>query len=209
MLVAQQTDAVLYRGFHGEGHDHSATRLGTPTYTDSAQVAAVYGTNPTHRDVIARLPRMAIVQIKSQATYQMGDLEIEDVVTWKQLRATLNLSEAERDVLLKLDWRADGAWITVTPGQWPNEETYTDTYLVANCPEFMEMLRRRGYDMLIMRGTFGHHLLHQFNHLPQGSYRDDDYSVLEWRPLTPSIVEELATFPIDDHLLERITPWKQ
>jgi hypothetical protein len=196
---------VVYRGFHGKGHDHTVTRLGVSTYTDSASVAAVYATNPSHKDDKAENPMITVAWLRPKKPYQLGCDE-EDVVSWQQLRETLDLTEAERETLLDLPWRDNGEWTAVPHGAWPNPEVYTDSYRVADSPAFIEMLRQRGYDSFCMRGTFtSDDLMKPFEKLPSGSHRESDSSVAEWHVLKPEVLTERGTLPVNDEFLHHLS----
>ncbi len=177
------------------------------TYTDSVAVAAAYAVRPNHHeDKHAEDPRLWVGRFKPEKPYILGDPETEDVVTWDQLRKTLDLTEAERDKLIaSIEWRQDGDWTQVEKDKWPDPEIYTDSYRLGNNQEFLQMVRSRGYDSIGLRGTFtAGDMLEDFPDLPLGSYRDDDFSVMEWKPLQPEVVVEIANLSVNKDLAAKL-----
>lgn len=188
---------VLFRGFHGPGLDPSTTKCSFATYTDSLAVAAAYAVPENETPSPGRYePRIHAVRLNADPLVLSSD---EDVMTWGEIKRLLELTEPEKMeyylARAQIPFRRDGS--LVERGNLRDDD-YTDTFLLTDNPVFCARVAELEYFALAYRGTFvSEHYLDAFpSDLDRGSFRADDLSVMEFRPLSARSIEHIGIWEI-------------
>lgn len=162
---------VVYRGEWGPLADHpfDATKCPTPPFSASPDVASVYAASGSWGDGPARV---GAYHLDIRNPMQVGTLD-EDVVELgalcDALTATGKVSAAEvraafatlerirhypPEELAKPVQEQEPCDFCNGPADALSEFDYTDTYVVADSPVFVELARRAGFDGMVLLGTF-------------------------------------------------------
>ena len=172
----RNADGVLKTVYRGEWgplveHPFDATRLVTPTFSASPDVASVYAMDPWEGGSDPGPRRVGAYHLDIRNPLQLGSND-EDVVDFGSLRLALMsngaVSEAEvRQAFVELGGirhfpaaelakppcDRDPAYHSPSPED-VNDVDYTDTYQVADSPRFVELARRAGFDGMVYMGVF-------------------------------------------------------
>ena len=170
------TIKVVFRGEHGPLVDDpfDATRLNTPSFTASPDVACVYATGSGQFSRHARV-RACVLDIRNPL--QLGNLQ-EDVVDFGMLRDALVATGKVTDTEVRWAWaRSEGYlrhWsvseLAKSPEQrddpqeyclgWPHtledisDEDYTESYRIADSLGFVQLAHQAGFDGFVYQGVF-------------------------------------------------------
>ncbi len=179
------TPRPLYRG-HAAADPSLATNQTTlPTFTDVKEIASVYAEQQERG-------RVGRYGLSVRNPLLLGDLT-EDVATYQNLETALTVTgqvPAERFRAWAdrfAHWRYDGEWIELTLAEAEGNlnETYSDTYAIADDAGFLRLALEAGYDGYLYRGTF---IAEARFHRPpleiaaSSSYDYETASALEARP---------------------------
>jgi hypothetical protein len=140
------TPRPLYRG-HAAADPSLATNQTTlPTFTDVKEIASVYAEQQERG-------RVGRYGLSVRNPLLLGDLT-EDVATYQNLETALTVTgqvPAERFRAWAdrfAHWRYDGEWIDLTLAEAEGNlnETYSDTYAIADDAGFLRLALEAGYD---------------------------------------------------------------
>lgn len=184
---------VVYRGLYGGEQDENlfeSTRLHTPTFSDSPAIVDQYArftNNLNDRPVGPRVVPVYL-SIKNPLVFAQE----EDVATFAELADLLDVGGINDQADLEKVFSSDYVLLRDADGNVTEDitpETYTDTYVIADHPVFVEMAQRAGYDGMIYRGTAPFHIDEIKRELPMGSYDERGMSAMEYRPFSPAQIK--------------------
>ena len=176
---------VVYRGVHGEA-EGKTLKGRMPTFTPNKYIAGDYAADGEY----ARVGSYRL-NITNPVDLDTG----EDVISMKDLRALIgDMTPAEQKLFNKMmlepqNWR--GFENSARVGELTQDDidagipdnVYTDSFEIADSLEFVELMKNRGHDGIIIRGPFQAN--DEMDVIPADMYEDLEVNgEVEYRPFS-------------------------